>query len=109
MDRYYRFPSSGAVMVRSVEGDDSGQPDPPGAVEITSLEYATELTAIQVADAAYIAGLRATEQAHALADYLALIAAGLPVATALRLSGHVPDDPDDGPDLPLPLLDGEAG
>lgn len=110
MDFYYRFPATGAVQLRTVSGDfDPGDIHPPdGAVEITPTEYATTLTAIQVQTAARRAAMFAADAAKKLADYTALIALGLPVATALRLSGHVPDLPD-LPDLPgLPLADGGA-
>ncbi|MFF4292074.1 hypothetical protein ACFY0N_00285 [Streptomyces vinaceus] len=106
MDYYYRFPASGAVQLRTMSG--SFDPDdvhpPEGAVEITPTEYATELAAIQVQTELRRAAMFAEDAAQKLADYTALVALGLPVATALRLSGHVPEEPD-LPDLPLATAD----
>ncbi|MCM1964823.1 hypothetical protein [Streptomyces sp. G1] len=108
MDFYYRFPATGAVQIRSLTGtfDPEDVYPPEGAVEITPTEYATELAAIQVQTELRRAAMFAEDAARKLTDYTALVALGLPVATALRLSGHVPEEPD-LPDLPgLPLVDG---
>lgn len=108
MDFYYRFPVTGAVQVRTLTGDfDPDDVHPPeGAVEITPVEYATAFAAIQVQTELRRVAMFAADAVKKLADYTALVALGLPVATALRLSGHVPAVPE-GPDLPdLPDLPG---
>ncbi|MFF4385632.1 hypothetical protein ACFY0G_02380 [Streptomyces sp. NPDC001552] len=110
MDVYYSFPATGAVQLRSLSGNfDVADVRPPeGAVEITPTEYATQLAVIEVQTQLRRAALFAEDATRKLTDYTALTALGLPVATALRLSGHVPDGPE-LPDLPgLPLADGPS-
>ncbi|WP_327385085.1 hypothetical protein [Streptomyces sp. NBC_01207] len=108
MDFYYAFPETGAVQIRTLSGSfDAADVRPPeGAVEITPTEYATASAAMTVQRELRRAAMFAEHAASKLADYTALVALGLPVATALRMSGHVPEEPD-LPDLPgLPLVDG---
>lgn len=110
MDFYYSFPATGAVQLRTLSGNfDAAEVRPPeGAVEITPTEYATGLAAIEVQTQLRRAAMFAEDATRKLTDYTALVALGLPVASALRLSGHVPEEPD-LPDLPgLPLVDGPS-
>ncbi|MCY0957756.1 hypothetical protein [Streptomyces sp. H27-H5] len=67
---------------------------PEGAVEITEAEY-------EAGSAAVVAGTEARREAESVAlldgrraDHDALIEAGLPAATAARLSGHVVKEPE---------------
>lgn len=108
MDFYYRFPATGAVQLRTLSGtfDPADVHPPEGAVEITPTEYATTLATMQVQRELRRAAMFAEDAAQKLTDHTALVALGLPVETALRLSGHVPREPA-LPDLPgLPLVDG---
>jgi len=79
--------------VRVVEYGDGVAPAPvTGGRAVTEAEYTSALAAIQQANAEQASQVQATETANAKADYDALIAAGLPAATARRLSNYTPED-----------------
>lgn len=85
---YYLLAGGGYASV-TVTGDAEYDP-PPGATVISQAAYELGVAQVEAANAAYVAGLREAEQQAAQDDYEALVAAGIPEATALRLSGHVP-------------------
>jgi hypothetical protein len=90
---YYRH-ANGAYSQQEVS-EGSVPQAPAGAVETTAQEYAAGLAAVQEANAAAVAERAAAEREAARADYEALIAAGIPEATARRMSGYTPDpDPE---------------
>ena len=94
MDRtiYYRFADgSVAEKVVTVPAEDTVVTPPEGATEITKEQYDTELAAIEAANAAALAETQAADRARQREDYEALLAAGIPEATARRMSGYEPD------------------
>lgn len=76
--------------VSRLETDADAPPQPIDGTFITEGEYNTELAEIQAAIDAHAAQIRDQEQQAARQDYDALIAAGLPEAVSLRLSGYTP-------------------
>lgn len=85
---YYRM-ANGAVSERVVEGVEGPIAPPPGATEITAEEYQQGLAEWEAAREARRAEVQAAEAAEAKQAYEDLIAAGIPEATARRLSGYV--------------------
>ncbi|MGW5925221.1 hypothetical protein ACWF2L_03105 [Streptomyces anulatus] len=84
--RYYRFPD-GSFTATEFSGFEEGEaPVPDGAVEITAQEYESGVAALEAAREQWAADQRAAETAAACEDYDALIAAGIPEATARRMS-----------------------
>jgi hypothetical protein len=86
---YYRHDNGGYEVV-TVTGDAEYVP-PAGAVEISQAEYEAGVAAVAAHNDAHLADLRDADRQTALADYQALIAAGIPEETARRLSGYTPD------------------
>ncbi|MFE3378688.1 hypothetical protein [Streptomyces anulatus] len=85
--RYYQLPG-GSFTASECSGFEERQaPVPDGAVEINAQEYETGVAALEAARAQWAADQRAAEAAAACEDYEALIAAGVPEATARRMSG----------------------
>ncbi|GAA2685500.1 hypothetical protein [Nonomuraea recticatena] len=83
--RWWALPNGGVV-----EGVDAGgelQP-PEGAVEISREEYEQRLAVLKSEHAAYVDGLRAEDERRTREDFDALRAAGIPEATARRMSGY---------------------
>lgn len=83
--RYYRTPGGAIGEIR--ESHPGSTPLPDGADELTAEEHATAIQQWQADKDAHIADLRAADAARQQEDYEALRAAGLPEATARRLSG----------------------
>jgi hypothetical protein len=83
--RYYRTPGGAIGEIR--ESHPGSTPLPEGAVELTEQEWQQEMADWQAAKDAHVADLRAADAARQQEDYEALRAAGLPEATARRLSG----------------------
>jgi hypothetical protein len=85
---YYLYPD-GSVGARTVIGvDEVTHPD--GVVLLSREEYDTRLAAIEAQREADAAEIRQREETERRTDYEALLAAGIPEATARRLSGHTP-------------------
>lgn len=84
---YYQYPDGSIVSVVA-----SGtEPTPPeGATVLTKADYDTAVTQHEQARQQRDNDTKAAEAANARSDYDALIAAGIPEATARRLSGHTP-------------------
>ena len=103
---YYKFPD-GSVSVRTVAFDGVVvDPVPPaGAVAITAAVYNTLLAGLELATRQFVEQLQQAEQLQAAGDFAALIAAGIPPATARRLSGYTVTDDDHG----VHLVDQAAG
>ncbi|MFE7356957.1 hypothetical protein ACFU8Q_28315 [Streptomyces sp. NPDC057543] len=87
--RYVRT-ASGSVMKITDSGSTTVLPD--GAVEITAEEYEATLAAIQAASDQKAADERAQELAAKKDAYDALIAAGIPEASARQISGYTPQE-----------------
>lgn len=87
---YYMF-DNGSVASRTVTGSEPPAL-PDGAVEITQAEYEQELAAIQQAHDDAVADVEAAEAQQREDDYNALIAAGIPEATARRMAGYYGDE-----------------
>lgn len=87
---YYRY-ANGAIGVKTTSGDDAGTP-PDGAAVITQAEYEQDSAAIVAGYTQLDEQREAEQQADAHDDYDALLAAGIPEATAQRLSGYQPGD-----------------
>lgn len=86
---YYRY-DNGAYSATTYEGMEPSDVVPPeGATEITQQEYEDGVAEVEAANAAAAAELEAADRQRACDDYAALIAAGVPEATARRMSGCV--------------------
>lgn len=83
--RYFRSPAGSIGEI--TESHQGITPLPEGAVELTEQEWQQEMADWQAAKDAHVADLRAADAARQQEDYEALRAAGLPEATARRLSG----------------------
>lgn len=83
---YIRYPN-GTVGALTV-GDGVSTDLDPDATVITADEYAAYLESLQQASAVMEAEMREAEQEAVSADYAALRAAGVPEATARRLTGY---------------------
>ena len=108
---YYKFlDGSVAEQTFQASGVIVDPEPPPGAVPITAAVYATLKAALDQATEVLVATLQQAEQAVKGEDYAALIAAGIPAATARRLTGYQDDgDGDGGPILHgLPAAPGGA-
>ncbi|MEU0059081.1 hypothetical protein [Streptomyces sp. NPDC006334] len=91
--RYYQLPNGGLGQMEWTGGEVA--PDlPEGATELTAAQYAAAYALWEQARADRLAADAAARAQAAQADYDALIAAGIPDATAQRLSGHTPPDPE---------------
>jgi hypothetical protein len=91
---YYRY-ASGAYGEQTVTGYAEPPETPEGAVRISEQAYAAGVAAVESVNAAYVEDLNKAVREVADADYQALLAAGIPEATARRLTGQ-------GDPLPLP-------
>lgn len=89
---YYKY-ADGSVAERTVTvvSEDQVVPVPDGATEITKDEYDAALAQIEQDNAAAEAAAEAADMERRRQDYEALLAAGVPDATAQRLSGYEPD------------------
>ncbi|MEU1852936.1 hypothetical protein ABZ499_27635 [Streptomyces sp. NPDC019990] len=85
---YYRT-AAGVLASRTVTGDQAELPAlPEGATPLTEAEYADALADVEAQRHAYVEQLAQEAEANQKADYQALRAAGIPEATARRLSGY---------------------
>jgi hypothetical protein len=91
--RYYKLADGTYGVLQSMPAPNL----PAGATEVTKAEYDAEIADRKAmvdqkvqdnVDAASAAAL--TNEAQAADDYAALVAAGIPAATASRLTGHTP-------------------
>jgi hypothetical protein len=91
---HYRT-ADGALVSRTVSGDQAEAPDlPEGATALTEEEYTAALAQVE-ADRQAAAEQRQEEaEAAQLADYQALRAAGIPEASARRMSGYTGPEPE---------------
>lgn len=85
---YYQF-ADGSVSVRTI-GVSAGvvvEPQPPqGAVAIPAAVYETARAELEQASEVLLATLRDADQQRITEDYEALMAAGIPPATAQRMT-----------------------
>ncbi|WP_405759418.1 hypothetical protein OG234_13090 [Streptomyces sp. NBC_01420] len=79
---------TGAVAEVETTGDVEDYPLPAGAEVITAEEYAQRLADIQAAQQAAADEVAAQEEQQQSDDYAALLALGVPEATARRMSGY---------------------
>ena|SRR6188768_3572735 len=86
---YFRH-EDGAVSRIVSTGTTDSVAVPEGAVAISEEEHASTVQAYTTVHEGYIEGLRKTETEQQGDDYAALRAAGIPAATAQRLTGYVP-------------------
>jgi hypothetical protein len=90
----YYLHDDGSVSQRVVSSSGDEQPTPPeppaDATEVTAEEYAQALAEIDAQREEERAAQAAAEDQQRADDYNALIAAGVPAATASRLSGYAP-------------------
>jgi hypothetical protein len=90
---YYQH-DDGSVSQRTLSSsgeEEPAHPEPPdGATEITAEEYAQALAEIDAERQQALAAQAAAEEQQRADDYNALIAAGVPAATASRLTGYTP-------------------
>lgn len=87
--KYYQY-EDGSYSAPTYEGVEADDIVPPaGATEITEQEYLDGIAAVEAANAAAAAEQEAADRQRACDDYNALIAAGVPEATARRMSGCV--------------------
>ncbi|TDC27659.1 hypothetical protein E1211_28990 [Micromonospora sp. 15K316] len=87
--RYYVYPDGSYSMLTLVGG---AGVVPPDATEITQAEYEAGVAAVNAANEALAEQQLADDRALAEADFEALVAAGIPEATARRLSGFSDDE-----------------
>ncbi|MFI2434633.1 hypothetical protein [Streptomyces sp. NPDC018693] len=91
---HYRT-ADGVLASRMVTGEQAEPPAlPEGATALTEAEYADALADVQAQHEEYGQQLVQEAEANQQADYEALRAAGIPEATARRLSGY--SGPDGG-------------
>lgn len=88
---HYRH-DGGAVSRHEVLGEDVEIPAPEGATEITEAQYSAVLAKLKKNRQKRVDGLIQADGARALEDFEALRAAGIPDATARRLSGYIEPD-----------------
>jgi hypothetical protein len=87
---FYRYADGSLVRIDAT----NTVPQPPeGAVEITQAEYEAGIAAIEQQRQQDLEATQAAELAAAQDAYNALIAAGIPEATARHLSRYTPPDP----------------
>ena len=90
---YLKYPATGSVSeLETSAAEDEDVPLPEGAELISAEEYAQALAAIQEANARLVAEQEQQINAAAKEDYEALLAQGIPEATARRLSGYIPPE-----------------
>lgn len=87
-ETYFYRHDNGAFSSRTVDGVEDAIEPPAGATEISRDEYDAGVAGLEAANAQLAADVMAAEQALAREDYEALIAAGIPEATARRMSGY---------------------
>lgn len=86
--QYFRT-ADGVLASRKTTGDtEEPQPLPDGATALTEEEYEAALLDVEAARQEHAEELVATDEANQRADYDALVATGVPEATARRLSGY---------------------
>ncbi len=86
--QYFRT-SDGVLASRTTSGAvDEAAPLPEGSTPLTEAEYTTELAAVEAARQEQAEELVAADEARTREDYLALRGAGVPEATARRMSGY---------------------
>ncbi|WP_328427916.1 hypothetical protein [Streptomyces sp. NBC_00443] len=91
---HYRT-AGGVLASRTATGDDPQPPTlPEGATALTEAEYADALADVQAQRQAHAQQLTEEAEANQSADYTALRTAGIPEATARRLSGYTGPDGD---------------
>jgi len=88
--KYYRL-ASGAIESVEITGESGGHVPADGAVEISEAEYDQELAQIRADREAREQQERAEELQRLADDLAALVAAGIPGATARRMLGITPD------------------
>lgn len=84
-DIYFDF---GASVAKATYEGNVTVPTPAGATVITQAAYNTKSASIKAASAAAGDAARTAQTQNAADDYAALVSAGIPVATAKRLTGH---------------------
>ncbi|WP_433379431.1 hypothetical protein [Streptosporangium sp. CA-115845] len=84
--RYFRSQGGSIGEINESQPGAGGLPE--GAVEITEKEFQEAYAGWQTGVAEHVAGLEEAEAERAEEDYEALRAAGIPQATAQRLSGY---------------------
>ena len=86
---FYVIYEDGSVEVLTVTGDPDAEPvlSKPGRIA-SKIEYDQYLAVLEEQHAIYLAEIAAREQQVLKADYDALIAAGIPEATARRITGY---------------------
>jgi hypothetical protein len=93
-DLYYRT-AGGVLASRTATGDHPETPAlPEGATALTEGEYADALADVEAQRASYTQQLKQETETNQQADYEALRTAGIPEASARRLSGYT--GPGDG-------------
>ncbi|GAB2327903.1 hypothetical protein AB0N20_22525 [Streptomyces griseoincarnatus] len=86
--QYFRT-SDGVLASRTTSGAvDEPAPLPEGSTPLTEEEYTAGLAAVEAARQEHAEALVAEDTANTRADYLALRDAGVPEATARRMSGY---------------------
>lgn len=86
---FYVIYEDGSLEVLTVIGDANAEPvlNKPGRIA-SKIEYDQYLRVLEEQHAIYLAEMAAREQQLLKADYDALIAAGIPEATARRITGY---------------------
>lgn len=86
---FYVIYEDGSLEVLTVVGDANAEPvlNKPGRIA-SKIEYDQYLRVLEEQHAIYLAEMAAREQQLLKADYDALIAAGIPEATARRITGY---------------------
>lgn len=91
--RYWRMPE-GSITVRGLSSDEAGftssMSAPSGGVELDAAEGEQALAAARATIAAHAAEVKAEAAATRAADHSVLVALGVPLDVAARLTGHRP-------------------
>ncbi|MGY5034348.1 hypothetical protein ACWC9U_26525 [Streptomyces sp. 900116325] len=85
-------------VIARIEATGNEVQAPEGGQLLTQEEYEQRLQQWQEANDAHVAELKAADRARQTEDYEALVAAGLPEATAARLAGYEPPQTEEPPE-----------
>lgn len=91
---YVLYEDGSTGLLQTSNLDDVPELTKPGHF-VTEQEYNEAVAQMELQRAEYVANLQAEDNARQLEDYQALRAAGVPEATARRMSGYDGPEPDE--------------
>ncbi|MFI2300190.1 hypothetical protein ACH5AL_15305 [Actinacidiphila glaucinigra] len=87
------YEDGSAGLIKSTTGEEPVLTKPGRLVD--EAEYTSRAEELKAANEAYVAQLQAEDEQRTREDYLALRAAGVPEATARRMSGYTGPEPEE--------------